>query len=315
MKRISLAIAILSFPVIALAQVPALVPASAPTPVASTATQQNNTFLRLSSDPATGDRLEAAEVTYRNPAGVTLRLVAAVHIAEKAYYQALAQNFVGDDVVLYEMIRIKGEPLPAPGEKGDHAVANLQRFLRDTLNLAYQLDEIDYRKANFVHADLDFETFERLQSQRGESMASLMMNSMTQAMARGDSSGGGDSAGQLIFLLAAPDPERQMKLTLARQMQDIEAIAMGIDGPNGSVILSERNGAAIAELKQQLALGKKKLSIFYGAAHMPDLARRVQALGFTPVSTKWHTAWDLTIRRDQPSKLQQWFGAGPTTRP
>ena len=57
--------------------------------------------------------------------------------------------------------------------------------------------------------------------------------------------GGGDSASQLLTLLAAPDPERQMKLLLAQQFDDIEAAAMGLDGPNGSVILSGATKAAI----------------------------------------------------------------------
>ena len=115
--------------------------------------------------------------------------------------------------------------------------------------------------------------------------------------------------------MAAPDPERQMKLVLAQQMQDIESIAMGLDGPNGSVLLSERNKAAIRALEDQLGRGKKRLSIFYGAAHMPDLARRVEKLGFSPVETTWHTAWDVTIRKNQPSMLQKWFGAAPATKP
>ena len=301
----------LTLPVIATAQAPA----SATTTASIPASQHHNDFLRFVNDPATGARLEAAEFTYRHASGVTLRLVAAVHIAEKAYYQELTQNFVADDAVLYEMITQKGAPVLAPGAHGDNDVTNLQIFLRDKLNLTYQLDEIDYRKANFVHADMDLHTFQRLQAQSGESMASLMMRSMTETLARGDADAGGDSASQLIFLIAAPDPERQMKLVLAAQMQDIEAMAMGIDGPNGSVLLSGRNCAAMAVLEEQLKLGKKKLSIFYGAAHMPDLARRVEKLGFTPVSTRWHTAWDLTIRSDQPSMLQKWFGAAPTTQP
>lgn len=311
MKRILLAVAVLALPVMSLAQTTH----PSPTTATTQAAENHNEFLRFVSDPKTGSQLQAAEVTYRNAAGVTLRLVSAVHIGERAYYHTLAKNFAGDDAVLYEMIKEKGQPIPAPGENGDHAVTGLQQFLRDKLNLAYQLDEIDYRKANFVHADLDLRTFQRLQAARGESMATLLMNSMTQALARGDSGAGGDSASQLIFLIASPDPERQMKLALAQQMQDIEAVAMGLDGPNGSVILSGRNKAAIAVLEEQLKLGKKKLSIFYGAAHMPDLARRVQEMGFTPVSTEWHTAWDVTIRPGQPSMLQKWFGASPTTEP
>ena len=148
-----------------------------------------------------------------------------------------------------------------------------------------------------------------------------MMQSMVNAMANpraGAGAGGGDSATQLLTLIAAPDPERQMKLLLAQQFDDIEAAAMGLDGPNGSVILSERNKAAIRALQETLQQGKRRISIFYGAAHMPDLARRIEQLGFHPISTRWSMAWDVTIRPDHPSTLVRWFGAAttqPTTQP
>ncbi len=310
MKLTWIAVPTLLVPVLAFSQAPA---ADSPTTArVEQEKEQSIQFLRLVNDEQNGARLEAAEVTYRNPDGVTLRLVAAVHIAEKSYYDAIAANFENDDAVLYEMIKEHGAPMPAPGAPNDHSVAKLQKFLRDKLDLTYQLDAIDYRKANFVHADLDLHTFMRLQEERGESMATILLNSMSAAMAGKGAgpAGTGDPATDLIWLIASPDPERQMKLSLARQMQDIEALAMGLDGPNGSVILSERNKKAISVLQEQMKLGHRKISIFYGAAHMPDLARRVEELSFTPVSTQWHTAWDVTIRKDRPSMLQRWFGAG-----
>jgi len=70
-------------------------------------------------------------------------------------------------------------------------------------------------------------------------------------------------------------------------------------------------------LKRTIKSGKKHISIFYGAAHMPDLARRIQAMGFKPVDTVWVKAWDVSIRPDQPSALVRWFGAAtqPATAP
>lgn len=287
---------------------------SAATNAAATqAVSETQKFLRFVDDGPKGARLEAAEVTYRNKAGVTLRLVSAVHIAEKSYYAALMRGFKNDDAVLYELVKSRGAAPPLKGQHGDSSVTQLQTFLHEKLNLEYQLDEIDYRRPNFVHADLDAETFQELQQQRGESMASLLMQSMTQAMSQ-PGAGGGDSTAQLLTLVAAPDPERQMKLMLAQEMGDIETTVAGLGGPNGSVILTERNKQAIRVLEQQLKAGRKHLSIFYGAAHMADLSQRVEQLGFAPVETKWQMAWDVTIRADKPSMLQKWFG-GAATRP
>jgi hypothetical protein len=57
-------------------------------------------------------------------------------------------------------------------------------------------------------------------------------------------------------------------------------------------------------LADTIAKGKKKISVFYGAAHMPDFADRLGAMGFKPVATEWRQAWDLTIRQDEPSAIE-----------
>jgi len=73
----------------------------------------------------------------------------------------------------------------------------------------------------------------------------------------------------------------------------------------------------IEVLQQTIAKGKKQIAIFYGAAHMPDISRRIELLGFKPINTKWSMAWDVTIRKDEPSMLVRWFGAAtqPATAP
>ncbi len=274
-------------------------------------------FMRFVDRGPSSSSLDAAQVTYRNGDGVTVRLVSAVHIGEKAYYDALSRDFRKDDAVLYEMVKQAGAPVERIRES-DNAVSKLQRLLRDKLGLEFQLEAIDYTPRNFVHADLDYETFSRMQSERNESMASIMLQAMMDSLSHPTAgSSTGDGVGDLLTLIALPDPERQLRRQLAVQMGDIEARAMGLDGPNGSVILTERNKACIRVLDREIGKGKKTLSIFYGAAHMPDLSRRLQAMGFAPVETTWVQAWDVSIRPTQPSALVRWFGAAtqPTTAP
>jgi hypothetical protein len=38
---------------------------------------------------------------------------------------------------------------------------------------------------------------------------------------------------------------------------------------------------------------------------MPDMTTRLKDMGFTPVAVEWNTAWDLTIRADQPSGAEK----------
>ena len=281
-------------------------------------------FLRLVENGAAGGRLETSDVTYRNADGVTVRLVSAVHIGEKAYYDALGKSFAADDAVLYELVKPKNAAVPVPGvpREGGSGVGEFQRMLKDVLNLDFQLDAIDYSAKNFVHADLDAETFRKLQEERGETFEMLFIKQLMKALnnppagaegpeAQGDTPqvpeiDGEQLLREMIRLVTLPDMERRVKLMLAKQMVSVEAGAAGFFGdPNNNVIVTERNKAAMGVLSDTIASGKKKISVFYGAAHMPDFAKRLEALGFKRVDTEWRTAWDLKIREDQPSALEQ----------
>jgi len=93
----------------------------------------------------------------------------------------------------------------------------------------------------------------------------------------------------------SPDSARQYKLLLATQFENIEAQLAGMEGPDGSVLLTERNKAALKVLKEQLASGKKKLGIFYGAGHMTGLEQTLTSeMGFERTNVRWLVAWDMT---------------------
>ncbi len=286
------------------AAAPATKPATTPVTVPATGDVR---FLRFTGDARNGGILETSDVTFRNDAGVEVRLVAAVHIGEESYFQQLQQSFEGSDAVLYEMVKPKGSLPPIPGSPpGDAGVAQLQHFLKNRLNLAFQLDVIDYRRPNFIHADMDAETFTAMQARRGESFASLMLSSMLEALSN-PSAGLNDpeQPQTLMQLLARPDGERQFKLLIARQLGDLEASAMGLKGLNGTVILTERNKTVMTALKEALADGKRKIAVFYGAAHMPDLAEQIEAMGFKPLDTTWREALNVKIRPNEPSAFQK----------
>jgi len=47
-------------------------------------------------------------------------------------------------------------------------------------------------------------------------------------------------------------------------------------------------------LREQMARGRKRIAIFYGAAHMEDFDRRLRAdFGLQPREAVWLEAWDL----------------------
>jgi hypothetical protein len=273
-------------------------------------------FMRFIDQGSAGGRLETADVAYRNANGVTVHLVAAVHIGERDYFEGLNQNFKLRDAVLYEMVKPKEMPAPGAGVQSNSSISQFQRILKDQLNLEFQLDIINYRAPNFVHADLDAETFEKMQDERGESMTSLMLRQMFQQFAQppaGNDNANGDQQNDqdvdaqledLIRVFTRPDGERQIKLLLARNLAQMEEGGMGLDAMEGTVILTERNKAAIKTLEQVLKDGKRDVAVFYGAAHMPDLSKRLGEMGFEPIAVEWRRAWDLTIRADKPSEVE-----------
>jgi hypothetical protein len=269
-----------------------------------------DSFMRFVDDGHGGGSLQTADVAFRNQAGVVVHLIAAVHIGEKSYYDGLNHDFKGYDAVLYELVNSKNAAPPAPGdaEKSDNPISEFQIFLKRFLDLDFQLDDIDYTAPNFVHADMDRETFEKMQAERGESFEQIMLRQLVKAFTDPPATQpaiADDSDDDLISMLTRPDAERQLKVVIARQLGQMDLSAMGLDGPGGSVLVTERNKAALKTLSDSISAGKKNMAIFYGAAHMPDMTKRLEAMGFSPVSTQWNLAWDLTIRPDQPSAMEK----------
>lgn len=253
-------------------------------------------FIRyLPGKPGEG-KLETAIATYTRDDGARVELVAAVHIGDAAYYRKLEDRFAGYESLLYEMIKPSNVEVRR-GDKSGGMLSFLQRGLKDVLHLEFQLDAMDYGKKNFVHADLDPETFFRLQAERGESILGLLLDLMLADMKR-QAQGDAKERVTLLELVAAfssRDGPRKLKLLFARELEDMEKTLAGIgrDG-EGSVLLEERNKAALKVLGKVLAEGKKKVGIFYGGAHMTDMEKRLLGeLGFRRTKVEWVTAWDI----------------------
>lgn len=234
--------------------------------------------------------LQTSVVTFARD-DVRVSVYAAVHIGDRAYYDALNTAFADYQVVLYEMVKPRHVPPPPPGQFGNGGGINmLQRMMQHVTRLDYQLDVVDYTRPNFVHADMDFETFAAAMAERNE---------VSRMMLRAFSSGGSTQTHPDVllgqFLLAAKDPAQalHLKRMLAREFAHMDQTLQVLEGPDGSVLVNERNKAAITALEQQLRAGRTDIALFYGAAHVPDLGKRLIDLGFQPVQTKWLTAWDI----------------------
>lgn len=247
--------------------------------------------------------LETAIGHFEQTDGRKLDLIGAVHIADKAYYTDLNRRFKNYDALLYEMV---GGPVPKTNkEKEDRAkardssslawVGQLHETMQRTLALSSQMAEVDYSPNNFVHADVSLQKFQELKKQKQESFLGLMMKAM---VVQADLEAQGKLAPQpdlvqLLGLLVKGGSASDLKRIIGAQFDQIEALISGIEGPDGSVIIGERNRTALDVLEKQLSAGKKKLGIFYGAAHLPDMESRLLKSGWKKTGTTWLPAWTV----------------------
>lgn len=105
------------------------------------------------------------------------------------------------------------------------------------------------------------------------------------------------SPGGADLRAAIKDKDRALvlKRELAEQFaKNDQTPLMFFDGPRGSAVISGRNGVAMKVLGREIATGKQRIAIFYGAMHMSDLQMRLRReLGLVPIGTRWLVAWDL----------------------
>jgi hypothetical protein len=229
------------------------------------------------------------------PSGLVVDLISAVHIGEKSYYQQLNKEFEQYDALLYELVAPAGTRVPeggAPGEGG--IVASLQQGLKDVLDLEYQLEVVNYEKDNFVHADMSPEEFFKSMSDRGESLWTMFMRAMEQAAVQQQAESGSPQMRLLLGLMLNKNKALAIKRIMAEQLEDVESAVKLFDGPEGSTIITERNKKALQVLGEQIAAGKKKIGIFYGGGHLPDMEQRlVSDFGLKRQSARWLVAWNL----------------------
>lgn len=273
------------------------VPAGATLPAGPVPAFNASKFVRFTEFPDGSAYLDAAIVEYVNPAGQHVSLVSAVHVADADYFRQLQEKFRSYEVVLYELIMPRGATPPSPGHyRSRSGLSWIQLFMRDKLKMEFQLDGIDYRADNFVHADMSVEDFQRLQQERGESMLGLMFRSAMSEMKRKKDPNEPPplSLGEVLMAGKSPDPSREYRLILGRQFASLDRQLAGMEGPNGSVILSERNKTALAALDQTLALGHKNIAIYFGAGHMIGIEKGLFERHFQPVGVQWLHAWTVT---------------------
>ncbi|XP_047075420.1 uncharacterized protein LOC124685139 [Lolium rigidum] len=269
-------------------------------------------------------------------------LVSTVHIADKEYFDKLQQALEDYDCVLYEMVTSRDnlnnhkDPTFAKrlksSRKGFSILGFIQKQMARILSLDYQLDCLDYGDDKWQHADLDFETFKQLQTERGESFFSFAVDmtlKSTKALMQPSLPDGLDFwrskllwasrvlpmplVGLFVITglclpvenqdgypeleaLSKLDLGAALKIFLAKQLTS-DFTAMTAPAEDKSVIIGERNRVATEKIKGAINRGYKRIAVLYGGGHMPDLGRRLrEELNMVPSDVQWLTAWSIRSR-------------------
>jgi len=96
------------------------------------------------------------------------------------------------------------------------------------------------------------------------------------ALAKQSSDGGNLDGMQLLLALCDHDRALALKRIMAEQFEDMEGSVQALGGPLGSTLIQERNKVALSVLRKQLAAGKQRIAIFYGAGHLGDFDQRLR---------------------------------------
>ncbi len=267
-------------------------------------------FIRLQRDEKKQPvALETAIVRYGPAKGegdLTVDLVGAVHIGDKEYYKKLNKQLQQYDVVLYELVAQPGTVIPKGGRKKDDPLSLIMQVVKMVLELDLQTERIDYTRKNFVHADLSPEQMAEAIQKRGDDGLTLILGFAADLLRQENlrelqakqpqpkppvAKAPGSEDVDIFSLLLDPDGPVKLKRMLAEQLQNLEG---GLGQTLNNILISDRNEAALKVFQKELAKGKKKIAIFYGAGHMPDFEKRLRLdFGLERKSVQWLEAWDL----------------------
>ena len=271
-------------------------------------------FVRLTRDDSESPKsLDTAVMRYRPKKGtqeLIVDLVGAVHVGDQSYYESLNRLFKEYDVVLYELVAPEGTRVPKGGRKEPSAnpISMMQGVTQSMLGLASQLEHVDYTPENFVHADMSPTDMMDAMKERGDSVLSFALSAMAdvvrqanqQAAQLEQSADNAEDADDpdvqdLMSMLTDPKAGAKLKIMMAEQFDRMGGSEMMLGAKINQAIVEDRNQAAMKVFQKQLTAGKKRVAIFYGAAHMPDFDRRLREdFGLKRAENFWLTAWDLT---------------------
>jgi len=228
-------------------------------------------FIRVVDDPDGGEQIQLAVRRYRidkeiarkrskTPLSALMKLrtdlpevhlYSLIHVAERGYYQQVARELKSYDLVLYEAMGFA----QVPPDKG--------LSVKAARVLVSQQHALRPQGRRWRLADVPIETQFRAMSLPKSLMKRQLASSSRQLT----------SIPRKLLINRFRDPEEAFKAL-----------------PTQFLIL-QRNSVAFAEVIKACYQGHRRIAVVYGAAHMPDLERRLtREFDYRLVGSRWLTA-------------------------
>lgn len=256
-------------------------------------------FMRYSKPGAKGGGLDIAVTDYAHPEGLPpLSLVGVVHVADTPYFEMLSALLEEYEVVLYEAVIPEDQDIGAwqsEAREGLRSHSGFQQTLSEWFGFQYQLDSLDYTRPNFVHADMTYEAF--VEAGGGEFLKKIAdplgTNDESLPQSVKDTLESATGLGEIAF--GQPGPLRSMVRKMFAETMGTADIGDALDMLPGTseLVLVKRNEVAVAKFVEVMPEITGRVAIFYGAAHMPDLEKRILDLGYERAGGRWLRAWAL----------------------
>ena len=199
-------------------------------------------------------------------------------------------------------------------------VSYSQIKMSEALGMVHQKDGIDYLADNFVRGDMDAEDFIIQLFSNGD-VGEFFVDNFFSGFSD-------ETLGQMegwgIVLLSAKNRRLALRRLFAVELSDSElndidketrrlekgepnddvdsdALQKASGEEREGVLIHLRNKKAIEAVKKELDAGKTKIAVFYGAAHLPDLNRRIEKnLGLTrDGEPRWFNAWNMRAEEER----------------
>ena len=257
------------------------------------------TFMRYRPPGPDGGGLDIAITDYAPSSDdrPPVSLVGVVHVADPLYFDVLQRRLDEDySIVLYEAVKpadlsvVEWQQQTAAKAS---SVSGFQQEIASWFGFVFQLAALDYDRSHFVHADMTTEVFR-------EAGGDELLGEVDPEAASADlPEGVQGTLGAIRALgqsaLSQPGPLRSIARKMIAETMGTTDIGATLDMYPGlaELLLDKRNEVVMQRLAAVLPDAQGPIAVFYGAAHMPDLERRLQDLGYERRGARWLRAWAL----------------------